>query len=131
MNISQAAAATGLSAKTIRYYEQQGVVAPAERSDNGYRTYSPAHIDELRFIKRTRSLGFSLEEARDLLRLAQDPNRTSAEVKSKALEHIEKITGQIEALEAMRDALLPIVEQCQGDESVECPIIDQLSGRTQ
>ncbi len=131
MNISQAAAATGLSAKTIRYYEQQGVVAPAERSDNGYRTYSSAHIDELKFIKRTRSLGFSLEEGRDLLRLAQDPNRTSAEVKNKALEHIEKITEQIEALDAMRAALLPIVEQCQGDESNECPIIDQLSGRSQ
>lgn len=131
MNISQAAAATGLSAKTIRYYEQQGIVAPPERSENGYRTYSGTHIDELKFIKRARSMGFSLEEGRDLLRLAQDPNRTSAEVKAKALEHIEKINEQIAELEAMRAALQPIVERCHGDDSSDCPIIDQLSGRAQ
>lgn len=131
MNISQAAAATGLSAKTIRYYEQQGIVAPPERSENGYRTYNGTHIDELKFIKRARSMGFSLEEGRDLLRLAQDPNRTSAEVKAKALEHIEKINEQIAELEAMRAALQPIVERCHGDDSSDCPIIDQLSGRAQ
>ena len=128
MNISQAAKAAGLSSKTIRFYEQQGVIPPAERAANGYRYYSDRQLETLRFVKRARSLGFSLEESRELLLLSQDPSRTSAEVKQKAQQHIGQINQQIEQLQQMRDALISVVDQCRGDAGTECPILDQLNG---
>lgn len=128
MNISQAAAATGLTSKTIRYYEQQAVIPPATRSANGYRVYSKQQLDALRFIKRARDMGFSLDESRELLQLSQDPSRTSASVKQKAEQQIQRIDQQIESLQQMRAMLETAARECRGDDGAECPILDQLNG---
>ncbi len=128
MNISQAAKVAGVSSKTIRFYEQQGIIPPADRAANGYRHYSAHQLEALRFIRRARALGFSLEESRELLQLSRDPGRTSASVKQKAEQHIAQINQQIEQLQQMRDALLTVVEQCRGDMGGDCPILDELSG---
>ena len=130
MNISQAAEATGLTSKTIRFYEQQGVIPPAARAANGYRIYSEQQLDMLRFIKRSRDLGFSLDESRALFALSQDPTRTSASVKQKAEQQIQRIDQQIESLLQMRAVLKTAVSECRGDEQAECPILDQLNGMT-
>jgi Cu(I)-responsive transcriptional regulator len=128
MNISQAATAAGLTSKTIRFYEQQGVIPPAARSANGYRIYTEQQLDILRFIKRSRDMGFSLDESRELLQLSLDPSRTSASVKQKAEQQIKRIDQQIEALQQMRSLLETAANRCRGDESAECPILDQLNG---
>lgn len=128
MNISQAAKATGLSSKTIRYYEQQGIIPAAQRTANGYRFYGTSQLEMLSFIKRARGMGFSLEQSRELLQLSRDPSRTSAEVKQKAEQHIDQIDQQIEQLQQMRSVLSAAVEHCRGDENAECPILDQLNG---
>lgn len=128
MNISQAAAASGLTSKTIRFYEQQGVIPPAARSANGYRIYSEQQLDSLRFIKRSRDMGFSLDESRELLQLSLDPSRSSATVKQKAEQQIARIDQQIEALQQMRALLENAARDCRGDDGAECPILDQLNG---
>jgi len=128
MNISQAARETGLSSKTIRFYEQQDIIPAAKRNSNGYRFYNEQQLEMLRFIKRARDLGFSLEQSRELLKLSRDPSRTSAEVKQKAQQHIDQIDQQIEQLQQMRQVLVTVTEQCRGDDSAECPILDQLNG---
>lgn len=128
MNISQAAAASGLTSKTIRFYEQKGIIPPATRSANGYRIYSEQQLDSLRFIKRSRDMGFSLDESRELLQLSLDPSRTSASVKQKAEQQIIRIDQQIEALQQMRALLESAARECRGDNSAECPILDQLNG---
>lgn len=128
MNISQAAAATGLTSKTIRFYEQQGVIPPAARSANGYRIYSEQQLDILRFIKRARDMGFSLDESRELFQLSQDPSRTSASVKQKTEQQIRRIDQQIESLQQMRTVLEAVACECRGDDGAECPILDQLNG---
>ncbi|MBQ0756352.1 MAG: Cu(I)-responsive transcriptional regulator [Amphritea sp.] len=128
MNISQAATAAGLTSKTIRFYEQQGVIPPAARSANGYRIYTEQQLDSLRFIKRSRDMGFSLDESRELLQLSLDPSRTSASVKQKAKHQITRIDQQIEALQQMRSLLEAAANRCRGDENAECPILDQLNG---
>ena len=130
MNISQAAKVTGLSSKTIRYYEQQGIIPAPYRAANGYRSYSESQLEMLSFIKRARGVGFSLEQSRELLLLSRDPSRTSAEVKQKAERHINQIDQQIEQLQQMRAVLSAAVEHCRGDENAECPILDQLNGST-
>ncbi len=128
MNISQAAAAAGLTSKTIRFYEQQGIIPPAARSANGYRIYSEQQLDILRFIKRSRDMGFSLDESRELLQLSLDPSRTSASVKHKAEQQITRIDQQIAALQQMRALLESAARDCRGDDGAECPILDQLNG---
>ncbi|GGK62644.1 Cu(I)-responsive transcriptional regulator [Amphritea balenae] len=128
MNISQAASATGLTSKTIRYYEQQRLLPAASRAANGYRVYSDQQLEMLRFIKRARDMGFSLEESRELLEISLNPSRTSATVKQKAEQQIQRIDQQIEALQQMRALLQQSADQCRGDESADCPILDQLNG---
>lgn len=128
MNISQAAKYCGLSSKTIRFYEQQGVIPPAQRSANGYRTYNEAQLDRLCFIKRARDLGFSLEDSGSLLQLSMMPNRTSAQVKGKAEKHLQQIKDQIAQLQSMQAVLEAVVVQCAGDEGTACPILDKLNG---
>jgi len=128
MNISQAAKYCGLSSKTIRFYEQQGVIPPAQRSANGYRTYNEAQLDRLCFIKRARDLGFSLEDSGSLLQLSMAPNRTSAQVKGKAEKHLQQIKDQIVQLQSMQAVLEAVVVQCAGDEGAACPILDKLNG---
>lgn len=128
LNIGSVAEAAGLPAKTIRYYETIGLVAPAGRRANGYRSYSQADMRTLAFIKRARSLGFSVEEVRDLLDLWRDTSRKSAAVKALTAKHIEALDRKISELRSMREALADLVSACQGDARPDCPILGELGG---
>jgi Cu(I)-responsive transcriptional regulator len=130
VNISEAARASGLSAKALRYYERIGLIIPAGRRRNGYRDYDDTDVQRLRFIHRARSLGFSVQECRELLALYEDRRRTSAEVKRIALERIAAVERKIRELEAMRRALMALAERCHGDAQPDCPILDDLAGIT-
>ncbi|WP_028470916.1 Cu(I)-responsive transcriptional regulator [Neptunomonas japonica] len=127
MNIAEAAKHTGLSSKTIRYYEKEGVIPPAKRSANGYRLYDVGQLESLLFVKRARGLGFSLNDSHELLLISQDPRRTSAAVKQKAEEHLLKVNTQIEQMQKIKDVLESVVGECLGDDQSACPILDKLS----
>ena len=130
MNIGQAARLSGVSAKMIRYYEQIGLIAQALRSDAGYRHYSVAEVDTLRYIRRARDLGFSVEQISELLVLWRDRNRASADVKSMALSHVAALKVKIAELEAMAQTLAELADHCHGDDGPECPIIADLAEAT-
>lgn len=127
MNIGQAARRSGLSTKMIRYYESIGLLKPATRSDSGYRLYQAQDLHSLAFIKRSRDLGFSLEEVGKLLTLWQDRQRASADVKALAMQHIDELNRRIEELVSLRDTLGELVSHCQGDERPDCPILKDLA----
>ena len=129
MNIGDAARRTGLAAKTIRYYEDIGLVRPLRRT-NGYRDFADADLHKLAFLARARSLGFSIEDCRALLALYEDRERSSADVKRVAEEHLARIDTKLTELESMRRLLGSLVKRCHGDERPECPIIDDLAGGT-
>jgi MerR family copper efflux transcriptional regulator len=126
MNIGEAASASGVSAKTIRYYEAAGLIATAGRTGGGYRLYTQADLYVLRFIKRARDLGFSIERIRQLLDLWQDKSRASRDVKRLALDHVAEITAKIAAMRAVRDAVQELADKCDGDDRPECPILHDL-----
>lgn len=128
-NIGEAAEATGISAKMIRYYESIGLMPKAVRTFANYRVYGPDDIHTLRFIRRARDLGFSLEQIRTLLGLWQR-RRPSAEVKRVALEHIAELEDKIQALDSMRRTLVHLAEHCHGDARPTCPILDELAGES-
>jgi MerR family copper efflux transcriptional regulator len=128
MNIGEAASASGVSAKTIRYYEAAGLIATAERSAGGYRVYTQTDVFILHFIKRARELGFSIERIRRLLDLWQDKRRASRDVKRLALDHIAEIRSKIAAMTSMRDAVQELADACDGDLRPECPILRDLEG---
>ncbi|MGV3654152.1 MAG: Cu(I)-responsive transcriptional regulator [Noviherbaspirillum sp.] len=130
MNIGQAAGESGVSAKMIRYYESIGLLRPSRRTDAGYRTYEENDLHVLRFIRRARKLGFSLEQIRDLLSLWQDAGRASADVKSIALGHAAELDQRIQELTEMRDTLLRLAHDCAGDDRPDCPIIHELATPT-
>ncbi|WP_311274629.1 Cu(I)-responsive transcriptional regulator [Methylobacterium sp. WCS2018Hpa-22] len=123
MNIGQAAEASGVSAKMIRHYESIGLVPRADRRDSGYRDYDPEDVHRLRFVRRARDLGFSLERIRALLGLWSDPGRSSSEVKALALTHIKELEGKALHLQEMADVLRGLSRACDGDERPDCPII--------
>ena len=126
LNIGSVAEAAGLPAKTIRYYESIGLIQPAGRRANGYRSYSETDMRTLAFIKRARSLGFSVEEVRELLDLWRDRSRHSAKVKSLATRHIDALDRKIAELQSMREALAHLVKRCHGDSRPDCPILGDL-----
>jgi MerR family copper efflux transcriptional regulator len=126
MNIGQAAKSSGLSAKMIRYYESIGLLQAATRTDSGYRVYSANDLHTLAFIKRSRDLGFSLEEVGKLLTLWQDRGRASADVKALAHKHIVELNQKIEELAGLRDTLQDLVEHCKGNDRPDCPILKDL-----
>jgi Cu(I)-responsive transcriptional regulator len=126
MNIGQAAAASGVSAKMIRHYEAIGLLPAAERSDAGYRRYDDAALHTLRFIRRARDLGFGLDEIAQLLALWRDRSRASAEVKALAARHVADLGERIERMQAMRRTLQHLVGACHGDDRPDCPILDDL-----
>jgi len=126
MNIGDVAELSGLPAKTIRYYEDIGLVEP-DRERNGYRDFSHRDVHKLTFLSRARSLGFSIEDCRVLLSLFDDRSRASADVKRIAAKHLEQIERKIVELEGIRRTLDHLVSSCHGDERPDCPIIDDLS----
>lgn len=126
MNISDAAETTGLPPKTIRYYEDIGLLTPS-RSANGYRAFSDQDVHRLAFLARARALGFSVADCRDLLALWSDQGRASAEVKAIAETHLDAITAKIEALDSLRATLSDLVSSCAGDDRPDCPILRDLA----
>nr|WP_028453880.1 Cu(I)-responsive transcriptional regulator [Chitinilyticum litopenaei] len=127
MNIGQAAAASGVSAKMIRHYEGLGLIRPGARSAAGYRLYAERDLHALRFIRQARVLGFSLEQIRTLLSLWQDQERSSADVKRLAASHMAELDERIASLQAMRAALAALVGSCAGDQRPDCPILAGLA----
>lgn len=127
MNIGQASEASGLPTKTIRYYEDVGLVTP-DRRGNGYRDYDDAEVHKLRFLARARSLGFTLEDCRALFALWEDQARTSADVKQLGQEHLAAVEWKIGELQSLKATLEHLVDACHGDDRPECPIIDDLAG---
>ncbi|WP_128255270.1 Cu(I)-responsive transcriptional regulator [Falsirhodobacter deserti] len=128
MNIGQAAKASGVSAKMIRYYEQIGLIPKADRTLSGYRDYGEAEVHMLRFIRRGRDLGFSVAEISDLLSLWRDGSRQSGDVKRIALGHIAGLNEKIARLQQMADTLQTLVSCCSGDHRPDCPILADLEG---
>lgn len=128
MNIGQAASASGVSAKMIRYYESIGLVTSAARSAGNYRMYRAADIHTLRFIGRARAMGFSMAQIRELIGLWQNKRRASATVKAIAERRIQELDARIAALTGMRDTLLYLSRHCEGDDRPACPILDEISG---
>lgn len=126
MNIGEIARATALPAKTIRYYEDIGLVTPA-RDANGYRRFDETDLHKLGFIGRARSLGFTIEDCRALLALYEDNERASADVKRIARHHLELIDAKLDELTAMRATLGHLVDSCAGDHRPECPILEDLA----
>ncbi|MCX5515868.1 Cu(I)-responsive transcriptional regulator [Kaistia algarum] len=127
MNIGEASAASGVSAKMIRYYEQIDLIPAAARTEAGYRLYSDQNVATLRFIRRARDLGFSVEEMGALLALWRDKNRASAEVKRIADDHVADIERRIRELESMAKTLRHLASHCHGDERPDCPILDDFA----
>ncbi|GIL01787.1 MAG: Cu(I)-responsive transcriptional regulator [Alphaproteobacteria bacterium] len=127
MNIGTAARRSGLPAKTIRYYEEIGLIRP-QRGGNGYRDYGDDDVHRLRFVQRARRLGFSVEECRQLLSLYSDKHRESAEVKQIAQARLREIDARLAELRGLRETLEQLVRSCHGDERPDCPIIAGLAG---
>ena len=128
MKIGEIARASGVSAKTIRYYESIGLIPRASRSESGYRSFVQIDIDTLRFVKRARSLGFSVKDVARLLDLWRDRSRVSSAVKTLATEQLGEIDRKIDELRSMRDTLEHLAEQCHGDQRPDCPILDGIAG---
>lgn len=126
MNIGQAAKASGVSAKMIRYYEENGLIPAAGRTAKGYRDYSATDVHMLRFIRRARDLGFSVAEISELLGLWRDETRQSSEVKRLAQRHMEALQNKIKDLQDMAHSLTILVNSCQGDHRPHCPILERL-----
>lgn len=126
MNIGQAAKASGVSAKMIRYYEAIGLIPPGERTEAGYRTYGPKDLHRLQFIRRARDLGFAVAEISALLSLWHDQSRQSGDVKRLAAAHLAELERRMAALQQMADTLNSLIHCCAGDERPDCPILRTL-----
>lgn len=126
MHIGDAAERSGVSSKMIRHYESLGLLA-VQRNDSGYRIYREADVHVLRFIKRSRELGFSMAEIGELVGLWRDKRRASAKVKRIAEQHLAELTERIHALQDMQRTLQHLIEGCQGNERPECPILEGLA----
>jgi len=129
MKIGEAAERSGVSAKMIRYYETIGLLAPAPRRDNSYRDFDDKDLHDLRFIRRARSLGFSVEEITRLLALWRDTSRPSREVKAIASAHIDALNERIVELQSMVSTLQHLARHCHGDNRPDCPILEDLGGQ--
>lgn len=126
MNIGEAADMTGLPSKTIRYYEDIGLVKP-DRAANGYRDYDDKDVHRLAFIQRSRSLGFTIDECRSLLSLYEDKERASSDVKALATDKIREIDRKLRELKSLRDTLKTLADHCHGDDRPDCPIINEIA----
>jgi Cu(I)-responsive transcriptional regulator len=126
--IGTAARLSNVSAKMLRHYESMGLLSPVARTDSGYRQYGEADVRTLQFIKRCRTLGFSMGEIAELVDLWHNRQRTSASVKRIAQKHVDDLSQRIEAMQAMQRTLASLLDHCHGDERPECPILDDLAG---
>ena len=129
MKISHAAAASGLTVKTVRYYANIGQVTPQQDAETGYRLYDPADVAKLQFVGKARRFDFSVEECRELLGLYEDRNRPSREVKALTMKKVAEIDSRLAELQSLRDQLSGLAASCDGDHRPDCPILDALSGR--
>ena len=127
--IGDAARRAGVSARMVRHYESLGLLPAVARTDSGYRQYGPADVHTLRFIRRARDLGFSMEEIATLLGLWQDQDRASSQVKHIAQRHVAELGERIAAMQAMQRTLQSLVHCCQGDDRPDCPILDDLAAQ--
>lgn len=127
MNIGQAATQSGLPVKTLRYYEEIGLVQPARMVGNDYRDYSTIDVEHLRFLQRARAVGFNLEVCRELLDLYRDENRRCSQVKKLVLEKIVQVEAQLQELHALKSVLTDMANGCAGDDSADCTIIETLA----
>lgn len=127
MNIGDVARRSGVTAKTIRYYESVGLIPQPPRTVSGYRAYEEDDLQILRFVQRARSLGFSVKDVANLLALYTDKSRSSADVKALAARHVRRIEQKIVELESIRGTLLDLMERCHGDDRPDCPILDDLA----
>lgn len=128
MNIGEAAGASGVTAKMIRYYESVDLIPPAGRSEAGYRTYNARDVDTLRFIRRARDFGIPMDRVKLLVGLWQEKDRPSREVKAIALRQVADLEAKITELTAMKDALAELADACRGDGRPDCPILRDLAG---
>lgn len=128
MNISEAARRSGLSAKTIRYYEDIGLIGPAVRAENGYRQYDGKAVEDLHFLSRARDVGFDLRECRQLLELQRDHARQSRHARELVLEKSQQLQARIDRLVAMQKVLQDLASRCRGDEGPDCAILEGLAG---
>jgi MerR family transcriptional regulator, copper efflux regulator len=126
MNIGHASKASGVSAKMIRYYESVGLIRPADRTQSNYRDFGERDLHDLRFIRRARTLGFSIDEIAKLLALWRDQERPSREVKAIARQHVAELDARVAEMQAMADMLRHLAEACAGDERPDCPILVEL-----
>ncbi|WP_353185301.1 Cu(I)-responsive transcriptional regulator [Bosea sp. (in: a-proteobacteria)] len=129
MNIGEASARSGVSAKMIRYYESIGLIEPPSRTAAQYRVYADDDVHTLRFVRRARDLGFSLEETRELLALWRDRSRASADVKKLAMAHIHELEAKAAELKAMADTLRHLAAHCHGDHRPDCPILNDFAAQ--
>ena len=127
LKISEAAERSGMPPKTIRYYEDIGLIGKADRLENSYRTYDETDVQRLRFIHQARGLGFSLKDVAALLELYSDRDRASQEVKRLALRHVAALDAKIDQMKAIRKALAELADRCHGDDRPDCPILDELA----
>jgi MerR family transcriptional regulator, copper efflux regulator len=127
MNIGDVAAASGVPAKTVRFYEEAGLIDPPARSSGNYRLYNDRHVATLRFIRHARQLGFSVREVGALVALWRDKRRASANVRRLALTHLGEIDARITELGRMRQTLQHLIERCHGDHRPDCPILEELA----
>lgn len=127
-NIGEAAARSGVSAKMVRHYESLGLLPSVDRTESGYRRYTAKEVHTLRFIKRSRDLGFGMDEIANLLKLWQNRRRSSAEVRRIATQRVRDLDERIAEMQSMRRTLEHLIHCCQGDHRPECPILDELGG---
>lgn len=128
MNIGELAKSSGVNAKLIRHYESIGLIPKASRTDAGYRIYTKNDVQYLRFVKRARSLGFSMKEIKKLLSLWRNKSRASKEVKNLATQHLSDLEAKIKEMQEMADSLRDLAHNCHGDSRPECPILKDLEG---
>lgn len=128
MNIGQAASRSGLPVKTIRYYEEIGLITP-DRAANGYRDFDEAQLRRLQFLAQARHLGFSLDECRRLMGLYCDQQRASRDVRDLAVAHLAEVRARIRQLQGLEATLVAAIAECPGDDGPDCAILDRLSGQ--
>ena len=130
VSIGEAALRAGVPAKTIRFYEEAGIIKPAVRGSNRYRGYSESDVQTLSFVRRARALGFSLKDVASLLELYSNDRRASRDVKRLALKHVAELDRKLKEMTAIRNTIAELARRCNGNDRPECPILDELKTRT-